>query len=89
MDGVSKNMKDCRIIYTKSLELHTRTNKNLKKCNALDDVFKNTKDYLTICPQNHKINVQEQIKDMKPCFEETKGDYHKPLLKTWIKKKTT
>jgi hypothetical protein len=33
--------------------------------------------------------VQEQIKDMKPCFEETKGDYHKPLLKTWIKKKTT
>jgi len=48
LDGVSKNMKDCCTICTKSLELHTRTNKNLKKCNALDDVFKNTKDCLTI-----------------------------------------
>jgi hypothetical protein len=79
-------MKDCRTICTKSLELHTRTNKNLKKCNALDDLFKNTK-YASQYPQNHKIHVQEQIKHMKPCFKETKGDYHKPLNKTCIKKK--
>jgi len=52
-------------------------------------MYSKTQKIVSQYPQNHKIHVQEQIKDMKPCFKETKGDYHKPLKKTCIKKKTT
>jgi len=59
-------MRDYHTICTKWPKTHTRTHKNLKKCNAFDGVSKDIRDYYTVCTKLPKPCAKTN-KNLKKC----------------------